>query len=267
MVDIYAMVEDDFRRIDEAGLNAWPGLQQILLDGWVLRFSNGYTLRANSVNVLYPSRLDITRKIEMCEALYGEKQLVPAFRITPAAVAEGLDDLLEGRGYTRGGDSLVLVLDSIDPSRPENGISLVTYEHVEDWIALFSRFKRVELESQKTHREIVSLVAAGRTLVSIHSEGEAVACAMGVLDQGLFGIYDVVVDPERRNQGFGRNLMGELLHWAVRHGATRSYLLVDADNAPALHLYTQLGFRKLYSYWYRKRPALVGTVAGTVANT
>jgi hypothetical protein len=39
--------------IEELSMNAWPSIQTVLLDGWILRMSNGYTKRANSVNPLY----------------------------------------------------------------------------------------------------------------------------------------------------------------------------------------------------------------------
>ena len=51
------------RHIEELALNAWPALQTLLLDGWVVRFANGYTRRANSVNPLYASEQDIDAKL------------------------------------------------------------------------------------------------------------------------------------------------------------------------------------------------------------
>lgn len=67
------------RRIEKVSLNSWPALQQILFDGWVLRFSEGYTKRANSVNPLFASSLDVEVKIDTCERLYAERGLPPSF--------------------------------------------------------------------------------------------------------------------------------------------------------------------------------------------
>jgi hypothetical protein len=41
------------RFIEELSLSALPALETVFLDGWVLRFSNDYTRRANSINPLY----------------------------------------------------------------------------------------------------------------------------------------------------------------------------------------------------------------------
>ena len=69
------------RRIEEAGLNSWPALQQLLFDGWLVRFAQGYTKRANSVTPLYPSLQPYEEKIAWCEHIYKEKQLPPVFRL------------------------------------------------------------------------------------------------------------------------------------------------------------------------------------------
>ena len=41
------------RYLEELALNAWTSIQTVVYDGWLIRFSNGYTKRANSVNPIY----------------------------------------------------------------------------------------------------------------------------------------------------------------------------------------------------------------------
>ena len=71
------------RQIEEAGLNAWPAHQQMLYDGWLLRFADGYTKRANSVNPVYRSNLEIDEKIKTCQEIYRNQGLPAVFRLTP----------------------------------------------------------------------------------------------------------------------------------------------------------------------------------------
>jgi hypothetical protein len=76
------------RRIEEASLNSWPAFQQMLFDGWVIRFAGGYTRRANSVTPIYTPSLPIQQKIAACENFYQKKQLPTIFRLlsfSPAA--------------------------------------------------------------------------------------------------------------------------------------------------------------------------------------
>ena len=72
------------RSIEELSLNAWPALNTAFYDGWVLRFAEGYTRRANSINPLYPSTLDPIEKIRVCEEIYAARGQDIVFKLTPA---------------------------------------------------------------------------------------------------------------------------------------------------------------------------------------
>jgi hypothetical protein len=87
--------------IEELSLNAWASLQTMLYDGWIIRFANGYTKRANSVNPLYLSRIDIDEKLQFCEQLYQEKKLPVVFKLTSAVLPSNLDYRLWESGYQK----------------------------------------------------------------------------------------------------------------------------------------------------------------------
>ena len=241
-------------RIEEASLNAWPALQQILFDGWVLRFARGYTKRANSVNPLFGSRLDLEYKVEVCEKLYQEKDLPTIFRLMPFAQPPGLDSVLEGRRYRVVDPTLVLYLDLQGPGLPDPDLPprlAVRSEGLDEWLEAFCRLRGSPLARQQTHREMLEAIASRRILASLADEGRVVACALGVLEHDHFGLFDLITAPGERNKGYGRLLVSRMLRWARERGGEHAYLQVMRTNAPARHLYARLGFRKAYSYWYR----------------
>ena len=55
-------------RLEEIQFNAWPAFQTLIYEGWIVRLTNGYTKRANSVNILDDSRMsiDLRYKITRC---------------------------------------------------------------------------------------------------------------------------------------------------------------------------------------------------------
>ena len=103
------------RRIEEASLNSWPAPRQVLLDGWVLRFANGYTRWANSVAPLDPGQdgpAALSAKIAACETLYAAQGLPALVRVS--SFDPGLAAALDARGYTAEGLSPVLWM-PLDP--------------------------------------------------------------------------------------------------------------------------------------------------------
>ena len=97
------------RGIEELTLNAWPALNNLLYDGWVLSFSDGYTRRANSIHPLYPSTLPLADKIAVCEATYAARGQETVFKLT--SPDHELDATLERLGYASAATTSVQIAD------------------------------------------------------------------------------------------------------------------------------------------------------------
>ena len=238
------------RQIEEAGLNAWPAHQQVLSDGWLLRFANGYTKRANSVNPTYESVLKLDQKIDYCEWIYQQMGLPPVFRMIPLA-QENLDLILDERGYQKIDPTRVLTLSLVDWDSivsPERHIRELP---LEQWMGVFSEISGSLVEKQPAHAQILRNIINPYYATALEISGKWVACGLGVLERDWFGLFDIVAHPDYRQQGLGTQLVAGMLDWAKSEGAKQSYLQVMENNPPALGLYAKLGYTNAYGYWYR----------------
>lgn len=241
------------QRLEEASLNAWPGLQQTLFDGWILRFAGGYTKRANSVNPLYPSRLEVQAKIAACERFYAAQNLPAIFRLTPFASPENLDAVLADCGYEKIDLTLVRYLDLAAWSAPAVAPVTVTEEPLEAWLEIFSRLAGAEVSKHQAHRRILQAIPYRRYFLAAWIDDQPVCCGLAVREDALVGIFDLVTVPAHRQRGYGQALVEALLGRAKADGAAHAYLQVMAANAPALSLYNKIGFTEAYAYWYRRK--------------
>jgi len=239
------------RRIEEASLNAWPPLLQMLYDGWLLRFANGYTRRANSANPVYSGRLPLGEKIGQVEQLYRERGLKPTFRLAPLVQPEALDGLLEQAGYADNALTSVQALDLAGFSTQPAPAAHYWDALPPAWLEAYVRMNGVAAAHLPALQGILSNIAARRCFMLLLKEDQPAACGLAVLETGLAGLFDIVTAAEFRGQGLGRQLVMSLLHWAKGQGAGLAYLQVMLDNAPALRLYGRLGFEEVYRYWYR----------------
>ena len=83
-------------QLEDLMLNMSAPSEQVLYDGWLLRFSPHDIKRAQSVTALY-STLPVAEKIERTEELYRRAGLPPLFRISPLSQPVDLDQQLEAR--------------------------------------------------------------------------------------------------------------------------------------------------------------------------
>jgi GNAT superfamily N-acetyltransferase len=243
--------EKMIRTIEELSLNAWPALQTILYDGWVIRFANGYTKRANSVNPLYPSSLRIEEKLSFCERLYRERQLPVVFKLTSAVYPDDLDARLEECGYQKDSPTSVQTLALAEIDFQAASTSSLEEELSEEWLGNFCRMSGVSEIQKETLRKILTAIVPPHCFVSLTNGGGAVACGLGVLQSGCIGLFDIVTDAEFRRRGYGQQVVESILAWGREHEARTAYLQVMLNNPAALRLYAKLGFREQYRYWYR----------------
>jgi ribosomal protein S18 acetylase RimI-like enzyme len=239
------------RTIEELSMNAWPAIQTLHYDGWVLRYADGYTKRANSVYPLYPSEIDMDKKIEFCESFYRDRGLPPVFKLTEASTPADLDALLAANGYHTDSRTSVQLLDLGTEIHEITGNVNLTSEDSEVWHAAFARMNNVDENRRTTHERILRAILPDKCYASLSVDGQIIGCGLGVSQAGYLGIFDIVIDPDHRGQGHGSRLMMALLAWGAQHGAHTAYLQVMCNNEPALRMYEKLGFREKYQYWYR----------------
>ncbi len=244
-------------RAEAACLNGWPALSEMLFDGWLLRFAEGHTRRANSVNPIGPSTRDLREKIAQCEALYRAEGLPTIFRLAPVA-DPGLDAILTALGYGPAEDETRVIYRDLAGSDRLDGTAACVTEGApsEEWLAAQARCTGQTEAAQRTQRKILRALSVPSVFTAARAEdGRLASVAFGAVHDRLVCVNLVATDPARRRQGLSRRAVSAVLAWARdRAGAEGACLPVVATNAPAIALYESLGFtRELYRYHYRRR--------------
>ena len=104
------------------------------------------------------------------------------------------------------------------------------------------------------HFRMLRNILPNKFFASMSLNGQIIACGLGVLESGFIGLFDIIVDKDYRNMGYGEKLVLSILQLGKNNGAKKAYLQVEKNNAPALSLYSKIGFEEIYEYWYRVKP-------------
>lgn len=251
MADLSPVNNQTALLLEELGANAWPSLQTLLFDGWLLRFAEGYTRRTNSVYPIHSSSLDIREKIQYCERMYASKRQPCYFKITPAVHPANLDALLEAEGYAKEASTSVQTISLEGLTYSGDDAVQVDTRLSDRWLRDFSRLNSVNARHLATMTAMLGGLIPTHGFFSLSREEETASVGMAVLERGWVGLYDIVTALTLRHHGLGRQLVHHMLSWARSNGATHAYLQVMLDNAPALQLYDGIGFKEAYRYWYR----------------
>jgi ribosomal protein S18 acetylase RimI-like enzyme len=250
------------RRVEDAGLNASAPNQQRWMDGWLLRASPGKAKRARCINAVAPGHQRWQEKLARASAWFEEQQLPLLFRITPYTEPADLDERLATAGWAVLDDTRVMVCPALTlralPIWPA-GLACLSLP-APAFAEAVGRLRGSPPAQRQAHAERLAsspVPYSGWAVQDVHTH-EVQACGQFAREGDVVGLYDIHTAPAARGQGLARRLCEHLLSQASRQGARVAYLQVEADNAPARHIYARLGFADAYAYHYREAPPLVG---------
>lgn len=241
------------KKIEELSMNAFPALSTVLVNGWILRFSNGYAKRANSVNPIYNCSIDTAENIEICEKLYNDKHLDTVFKLTESEDSFMIDEILKKRGYAYEAKTNIMLrnIQAYQITDAEKHGVVIYNELRDEWFEAFVSMNKVSEKNAITLKKMLQGLIANAYYACIIDNGQVEAVGLGVAERGYIGMYDICVREDQRRKGLGAKIMKSLIYKGSEMGCNYSYLQVVDANEGAKILYDKLGYEKQYSYWYR----------------
>lgn len=245
------------RRLEEISMNSWPSLMNEIYDGWVLRYSNGYTKRANSVIPLYKSSLPISEKIELCKKKYLSKNLPLIFKLTESN--SDIDEMLNNYKFNKIDISIVKAINIKTIETINNNSITICNGLQKEWTDAYFQFSNLqEKEKQLTSIEMLHRIPGELITCLKKIDKKIVGVGLGVIDTNYLGLFDIIVDTQYRRNGYGKDIVLNLLSEAKHRNIENAFLQVVENNIAANSLYEKIGFKDVYRYWYRKEEAIHG---------
>jgi N-acetylglutamate synthase len=231
-------------------VNAWPSFESQLCEGWLLRFARGYSKRANSATPIIAGASVDDALVEHMIKQFLRLNVRPTFRLT-GLESPDVDAALAARGFDAIEPTFGMVCD-VGAGEWEVDASVTLEENVSKrWVRETAASYGGDKADDSILIEIVSRIRQPHMFASLDLDGTNVAWGLGVAERGYVGLYDIVVSPDLRGLGLGRQIVTSLIAWGRQQGAATAYLQVREENEVARALYASLGFGDAYRYTHR----------------
>ena len=239
---------DDLRRVERAGLSAWPALETAYVDGWIWRHSGGGFGRANSVFTLDFDGPDLGAAIGTIEQYYQFRGRRARFRISDVSEPAGLQAALEARDYRPEGPNLILAK-PVDSRK--HGLSEVEWTQFPspNWLRVY--LGTLDEPRRRSAADILAAVPLPIAYLSCRRRGITLSCGLVTVADGIATLECIATREETRRRGGAKAILGGIETWAQQQGAHTLHLQVAESNTAAVSLYRKFGFETVgrYQYW------------------
>ena len=159
--------------------------------------------------------------------------------------------MLENRGYQIVTPTNLMSME-LTGKQFESKNCIITDQANEEWLHTYFALEHcTNAQTMDTAKQMLDMIQNSTLYCRIVENDKSIACASAVIERGYMTLVHVIVDETYRGQGYGRQLCESLLCEAMKLGAHTAYLQVLQNNQTAINLYEKLGYKKIYSYWYR----------------
>jgi GNAT superfamily N-acetyltransferase len=226
-----------------------PAVETSYVGQWLLRASDGWTGRANSLLPAGDPGMPVADALKQAEAFYVERGLPP---LVLAPLDHPWTEEFRRLGWKDArpeqADTLVLhaTLDLVNAA-PAYEVTVADKPDSQWYGAAFEG-------AVPACAPAVMEGAAKASFASVVLDGQVVAVGRGSMTGHWLGVDAVRVLPSYRRRGLATAVLQGLARWAGNHGGRRTYLEVVEENVAALTTYTNLGYAVAYRYRYLTSP-------------
>jgi len=234
--------------LEPIAARAWQAAESAEMGGWRLHASSGFSGRINACWPLGEVGVAAEDALDAVEAWYAARGLPPIFKLVEGVAHPGdLSGRLRARGYGWRTETLTMtgLLEGDEVSA-----AVIEDQPGQAFRAVFADAAFGVAAGAGERLDALGRMPAPRAFARIELEGAPAAIGTCAVEGEWAGIFAMRTAPAFRRRGLGARIFAALTDFARQAGASRGYLQVEADNAPAIGLYRSAGFEEAYRYRY-----------------
>ncbi|MEH0147113.1 GNAT family N-acetyltransferase [Corynebacterium sp. Q4381] len=247
----------DIRAIETATARAFPGQEQLMVGGWLVRAGSEIAERSNSATPIGHSAGFNPVPIAEIAEFYRVREM-PVQLLIPERIGKPALKLVEREGWVLGSEILVMSAALADIPAPEMDPHVrVDTAPDDEWLALY-HYRGQDLPAEAVldlAQSIDGVIGFARYVVN----GETVAVTRATITESgdgtrWLGFSAVEVADGWRRRGIGTAMCESVLAWGMSAdpAADAAYLQVRASNTAGIGLYEKLGFTEHHRERYAR---------------